>query len=1113
MTAVDRSLTHYRPLPADQSPTVLEEEMLARWREEDILARTLAAREGRENFVFFEGPPTANGKPGIHHVISRTIKDLFCRYHVMKGRRVLRKAGWDTHGLPVEIEVEKALGISGKQQIEELGVERFNQLCRESVWKYLNEWERLSERIGYWLDYENAYVTYTNEYIESVWWALATLHRKNLLDRGYKILPYCPRCGTALSSHEVAQGYEDVRDPSVYVALELITDSADAHWAGRIEGDAQSALRGRPVGSAQSRRVLVWTTTPWTLVSNVALAVNPELSYVELVRRERDEEGTLILAEARAPVVLGDDWPDRWEVFQRLSGEALGGLRYRRPLDWMPISSGKHEIIVAESFVSASDGSGIVHMAPAFGVDDYAAGQRHGLAFLQPVDARGEFPADMPVVGGKFVKDADPLIIEELRRRGSLWKAGTEEHSYPHCWRCGTPLLYYARESWFVRTTAYRDRMLARNARVKWAPPETGQKRFGEWLTNNIDWALSRDRYWGTPLPIWVCDHNKDHIEAIGSYAQLAERLGNPLPEAFDPHKPFIDRYEWPCRDCTGTMRRVSEVIDAWFDSGSMPFAQWHYPFENRDLLESQYPADFIAEAIDQTRGWFYSLLAVATGLGDELPNNRESGVRSQESGSQRLFDTAPYRAVVVNDMVLDAEGKKMSKSLGNIVDPWQVIPKHGVDAVRLFLVGSSQVWLPRRFDEAGIRDFAGRFLLTLKNVYSGIFAQYANFGWAPGESDPPLTERPLIDRWVLSRLTSVERRADEHLKTLDATLAVRSVMEFVVDDVSNWYVRLNRARFYDVEPPDSRAAFATLHEVLVVTSRLLAPFAPFVTDWMHRELTGSGVHTAPYTREDEGGDARNVHVDHELERAMQQLRTLSTLSRAAREEADVKVRQPLARMVCVVPQGATPLLREMVPLLAAELNVKRVEFAETGDALVRLEAKPNFRSLGKRFGKATPLAAQAVTALTSDALAAFERGEPVAISVNGESHELTPEDLTVLRRASGNLVVKEEGGFFAAIDPTVTPALRREGLARELVSRIQRMRKEAGFAVSDRIVVFLAGDPELEATAREFTDYISREVLAHELTVGENPPATVNVTPFLEVDDLRVRVALKRVT
>ncbi|HEY7407873.1 MAG TPA: isoleucine--tRNA ligase [Gemmatimonadaceae bacterium] len=1111
MTAVDRPGTHYRALPPDQAPGVLEDEMLGRWTEENMLARTLEAREGREDFVFFEGPPTANGKPGIHHVFSRTIKDLFCRYRVMKGYRVLRKAGWDTHGLPVEIEVEKQLGISGKPQIEEIGVERFNQLCRESVWRYRADWERLSARIGYWLDYDNPYVTYTNDYVESVWWALATLHEQDLLYRGHKILPYCPRCGTALSSHEVAQGYEDVRDPSVYIAVEIEGGTRTEDRGNRSDvGESNSSRLG---SHASRRRLLVWTTTPWTLVSNVALAVHPDLAYIELVRQGRENEGTVILAEARAAAVLGEDWTDRWDVVQRVQGAALGGLRYRRPLDWVPFGEGEHEVIVTESFVSAEDGSGIVHMAPAFGADDYAAGRRHGLAFVQPVDARGEFPADMPVIGGKFVKQADPLIIEELRRRGSLWKAGTIEHAYPHCWRCGTPLLYYARESWFVRTTAYRDRMLARNARVNWNPPETGQKRFGEWLTNNIDWALSRDRYWGTPLPVWVCDRTRDHAEAIGSYARLAERLGRPLPDDFDPHKPFIDRYDWPCRQCDGTMRRVPEVIDTWFDSGSMSFAQWHYPFENQDILPTQYPADFIAEGVDQTRGWFYSLLAIASGLGPALPNNEEPGVRNQASGGGRPFDTAPYRAVVVNDLVLDAEGLKMSKSRGNIVDPWDVIPRHGADAVRLFLVASSQVWLPRKFDEAGIRELAGRFLLTLKNVYSGIFAQYANFGWSPSESDPPLAERPLIDRWVLSRLTSIERRCDAQLDAYDATLAARTVMDFLVDDVSNWYVRLNRPRFYDVDTPDSRAAFATLHEVLVVTCRLLAPFAPFATDWMHRELTGETVHTAPYTRDDVGGDARNVSVDQELERGMTQLRTLATLARAAREEADVKVRQPLSRLVCVVPLGASASLREMVPLLAAELNVKQVEFAETGDALVRLEAKANFRSLGKRFGKATPLAAQAVAALTTDALAAFERGEPVAISVNGESHQLAAEDLTVLRRASGALVVKEAAGFFAAIDPTVTPALRREGFARELVSRIQRMRKEAGFAVSDRIVVYVAGDPELEATAREFTDYISGEVLARELTVGEDFPTTVNVAQSLELDGLPVRVALHRVS
>ncbi|HEU4641815.1 MAG TPA: isoleucine--tRNA ligase [Gemmatimonadaceae bacterium] len=1069
----------YRLLPPDLPAEELEREMLERWTEEDLLERTVREREGAEPFVFFEGPPTANGRPGIHHVFARTIKDLFCRYRVMKGFQVHRKAGWDTHGLPVEIEVEKQLGISGKQQIEEVGVERFNQLCRESVWKYKGDWERLSARIGYWLDYRDPYITYSNDYVESVWWALATLFGKGLLYRGHKILPYCARCGTALSSHEVAQGYEDVKDPSVYVALDLV-DAA-----------------GEPTG----RRILVWTTTPWTLVSNVALAVHPELTYVELRRRAR-EEPTLVLAESRVPAVLGDDWSDRWTVVSRHAGSELAGQRYRRPLDWVAYGTGAHEVIVAETFVSAEDGSGVVHMAPAFGADDYAAGQRHGLAFLQPVNLRGEFPPEMPLVGGMFVKKADPDIIEELRRRGVLWKAAVLEHSYPHCWRCGTPLLYYARESWFVRTTAFREGMLARNARVDWHPPEVGEGRFGEWLKNNIDWALSRDRYWGTPLPVWVCDASAEHVEAIGSYAELAARLGEPLPADFDPHKPHIDRYTWRCTSatCTGTMRRVPEVIDTWFDSGSMPFAQWHYPFEHRDIVERQYPADFIAEGVDQTRGWFYSLLAIATGLGDALPNNLGEG------GTNAL--AAPYEAVVVNDLVLDADGQKMSKSKGNVVDPWAVVSRHGADAVRLFLIASSQVWMPRRFDEEAIRELAGRFLLTLKNVYSGIFAQYANFGWTPGPDDPPPAARPVIDRWVLSRLATVERRVDELLWTYDATLAAREVMEFVVDDVSNWYVRLNRARFYDVDGADNRAAFATLHEVLVAVCRMLAPFAPFVTDWMHRELTGSSVHLAPFGR---GRGAPEV-VDAELERAMSDLRTLATLARAAREDAGVKVRQPLPRLVCVVPNYRAGMFAQLEPLLRAELNVKEVEFASSGDALVRLEAKPNFRALGRRFGKRTPMAAQAVAALSSEALFAFEHGAPLAIALDGESHVLATEELEIVRRASGELVVKEEAGYVAAIDPTVTPELRREGIARELVSRVQRMRKDAGFAVSDRIRLQVTGSAEAEAVAREHEAYVAAEVLASEVAIGGDVAGNPDAVQTVELVDDTVRIALTRV-
>ena len=1081
--AGSRAATRYRLLPPDRPAATLEQEMLERWAAEDILARTVREREGAPDFVFFEGPPTANGRPGIHHVFSRTVKDLFCRYRVMKGYRVLRKAGWDTHGLPVEIEVEKALGINGKHQIEEIGVERFNQLCRESVWKYKSEWEELSSRIGYWLDYAHPYITYSNEYVESVWWALKTLFERELLYRGHKILPFCPRCGTTLSSHEVAQGYEDVTDPSVYVALDLVP--------GTGQGTTQEA------GGA-SRRILVWTTTPWTLVSNVALAVHPDLEYMELRRRTGVDASTLILAAARVPAVMGEDWTDRWDVVRRLPGARLAGLRYRRPLDWVPYGEGEHEVIVAESFVSAEDGSGVVHMAPAFGADDYAAGRRHKLAFLQPVNLRGEFPADMPLVGGMFVKTADPVIIQELQARGVLWKAGTLEHSYPHCWRCGTPLLYYARESWFVRTTEFRDAMLARHARVAWHPAEVGEGRFGEWLRNNIDWALSRDRYWGTPLPVWVCDANDAHREAIGSYAELAARWGQPLPAAFDPHKPYIDRYEWRCgrSGCAGTMRRVPEVIDTWFDSGSMSFAQWHFPFEGAAMMAQQYPADFIAEGVDQTRGWFYSLLAIATGLGDAIPGNMADGPTDALA--------APYRSVVVNDLVLDATGAKMSKSRGNAVDPWTVLERHGADAIRLFLIASSQVWVPRRFDEEAIRELAGRFLLTFRNVYSGIFARYANFGWAPGPEDPAPDARPAIDRWILSRLAHVQHEVDAFMTGYDATLAARAVMEFLVDDVSNWYVRRSRARFYEVDASDNRAAFATLHEVLVVTCRLLAPFAPFMTDWMHRELTGDSVHLADF-----GGGTGTP--DPALEQGMADIRRLVSLARSARESAKVNVRQPLSRLVCVVPNYKAGTFEELEPLLRVELNVKAVEFVSSSDALVRLEARPNFRALGKRFGKRTPLAARAVAALSSEALLAFEHGEAVAIAVDGESHALGAEDLDIVRRASGELVVQEDGGYVAAIDPTVTDELRAEGVARELVSRVQRMRKDLDYDVSDRVRLQVTGSPTVEAIVREHERYIAGEVLARDIVTGGDVMVPADAVQTVELLDDTVRIALTR--
>jgi isoleucyl-tRNA synthetase len=1090
----DEKGRRFRLLPTDRSPDELEKEMLALWKDEKLFQQTLAQAEGKPEFVFFEGPPTANGRPGIHHVFSRTVKDLFCRYRAMSGFHVARKAGWDTHGLPVEIEVEKRIetefGVrTAKQQIETIGVERFNAMCRESVWRYRADWQDLSERIGYWLDYSDPYVTYSNDYIESVWWALATMFRRGRLYRGHKVLPYCARCGTTLSSHEVAQGYKDVKDPSAYVAIDLV---------------------GEKKGAVERRRILVWTTTPWTLVSNVALAVRPTLEYVELRKKKSDAKETIILASSRASAVLGDDYGGRWETLATFPGSTLVGKRYKRPLDWVEYTEGEHEIVIGEDFVSAEEGTGVVHMAPAFGADDYAAGKRNGLAFLQPVNLRGEFPSEMPLVGGKFVKDADPIILEELKRRGSLWKSTLHEHAYPHCWRCETPLLYYARTSWFVRTTEFKDAMLVRNSRVDWHPTEVGAGRFGEWLTNNIDWAVSRDRYWGTPLPIWVCDLDDSHAEAIGGYAELSERSGVAIEEGFDPHKPFIDRFSWKC-ECGGTKKRTPEVIDAWFDSGSMPFAQWHFPFENQQKFERYYPADFIAEGIDQTRGWFYSLLAIATGLGDALPNN----LLAHETHEPRVGDTAPYRAVVVNDLVLDAEGQKMSKRLGNIIDPETVIPRYGADAVRLFLTTSSQLWTPRRFDEAGIRDTAGRFLLTFKNVYTGIFAEYANFGWAPSDKDPSPEDRPLLDRWVLSRLASVERDADHLLRRYEATNAAKGVMAFFDEDVSKWYVRQSRHRFYDVDSDDNRAAFATLHEILAVTCRLLAPFAPFITDWVHRELTGGSVHLASYGRGQPG------LVDIDLERAMAHVRTLSTLGRAAREDAGVKVRQPLARMVCVVPPVAAGsgsagkrregMLEELSPLLAAELNIKKIEFISSADDLVTLKAKPNFRSLGKKFGKNTPLASEAVQALTSDALREFESGKPLYVSVGNDSHELSAEDLSVVRTASGELVVKEESGYFAALDPVVTRELRLEGIARELVSRVQRLRKELGFAVSDRITLSVGGSAEVQEAVKAFQKWIADEVLAVRVRVGELIEGT-HATHAFDLDGQSVEVALERV-
>ncbi len=1043
----------YPELP--ESLLRLEEEILETWRREGLFRQTLEATARGAPFVFYEGPPTANGKPGLHHILSRTFKDLVCRHRTMLGRSVTRIAGWDTHGLPVEIEAEKKLGISGKPEIEKLGIARFNQVCRDSVFTYKEDWERLSERIGYWLDYSHPYVTFHTEYIESVWWILKELAGKGLLYRGYKSVPYCPRCGTALSSHEVAQGYKDVQDASLFFLCPLLDPEGERDPRGRA--------------------FLAWTTTPWTVPSNVGLAIHPHLTYAEVRAGDR----RLILAEALVEKVLGEGI----EVLGRYRAEELAGQRYQRPLDLVgvPQDPGSSWTVVLEDFVSAEEGTGIVHMAPAFGADDYAAGRRHNLAMLRPVDDAGRFLPEIPLVGGMFVKDADPLLVEELGRRGNLHRIGTTVHSYPHCWRCESPLLYMARDSWFAATSSLKEEMLQENRGVNWLPPEAGEKRFGEWLENNVDWALSRDRYWGTPLPVWVCDGDPDHVEWIGGLEELRERAGG-LPEGFDPHRPFIDGVTWGCRSCGGVMRRSPAVVDVWFDSGAMPYAQWHFPFENREEFESHFPADFICEAIDQTRGWFYSLLAISTLLGR---------------------GTA-YRNVMVNGHILDLEGQKMSKSKGNAVDPWDAVNEHGADPVRWFMVTVSHPGASKRYDPEGVREAARKYFDTLFNTYR-FFSLYASVeGWTPSDRDPKPQDRPLIDRWVLSRLHGLVGEVGAELNAFEVTRAYRAVGEFLMEDLSNWYVRRSRSRFWG-SGEDSLAAFRTLWECLVALTRLSAPVTPFSTDWLHRALTGGSVHLAPFPA------PLATLRDLKLEEGMEAVRALVSLGRAAREEVQIRVRQPLGRMHAVTPLPGM-LDPGLLALLQEELNVKEVSFPGSAEGLVTLKAKPNYRILGPRFQKRTEEAARAIRGLPGEALAAFRRGDRVPIQVGEETFALEAGELEVVDEALGGLVVRGDGRFMVALDPALDSGLRREGLARELVNRIQRLRKDSGLEITDRIALGVFGPGEVQEAARAFEAFIAGETLSLELRVGElSGTEAYEAQGEVDLDGLTVRIALSR--
>ncbi len=1038
-------MTVFRPVSTRPDWRTEEERILEFWKQNRIFERSVEQRRGAEPWVFYEGPPTANGLPHIGHVLTRVYKDIFPRYHTMKGRYVLRKAGWDTHGLPVEIEVEKELGLSGKKQIEEFGVAEFNRLCRESVFRYVEKWRELTDRIGFWIDMDHPYITMDNAYIETVWWILKTYWDRELLYQDYKVVPYCPRCGTPLSDHEVALGYAETEDPSVYVKFPL-ADEPNVYF-------------------------LVWTTTPWTLPGNVALAVGEEIEYVKV----RQGDDVYILARERLEVLDGEH-----EVLETMKGKALVGKHYQPLFRFLPVEQ-DYAYVVAGDFVSVEEGTGIVHIAPAFGAEDLEVAREYNLPILMTVKEDGTFIADVKPWAGLFVKDADPLITEELRRRGLLYKAETYVHTYPFCWRCKTPLLYYARTTWYIRTTRHKEDLLRTNQEINWVPEHIRDGRFGNWLENNVDWALGRERYWGTPLPVWRCESCGTHV-CIGSVRELEERSGQDLSD-LDLHRPYIDEVTFPCDSCGGTMRRVPEVIDVWFDSGAMPYAQWHYPFENQDIFEGQYPADFVCEAVDQTRGWFYSLHAIST----------------------LLFNKPAFKNCVVLGLILDEQGRKMSKSLGNVVDPWDVLNQHGADAVRWYLFTAAPPWAERRFSANLVGEVVRRFMLTLWNTYA-FFVTYANIeGWKPGTSAaPPVSERPPIDRWLLSELNLLVEKVDAGLAKFNATGSGRAIAAFV-DQLSNWYVRRTRRRFWEGDP----AAFATLYEALVTLTQLLAPYMPFLAESMWQNLVRSvqpeaaeSVHLTDFPVAD-----RSL-VDEELNASMALVQKVASLGLAARNRAGIKVRQPLQELVVSLPAEEAPRLQALADLVLDELNVKGLRVAPA-EEVVSYRVSLNPAKLGPRLGAKLKAAQAALQEADQTELAKkLLAGEPITLSVNGETVTVAPDEASVETEDRPGYASVSEGPYTVAVNTTITEELRREGLARELARHLNQLRKEANLELTDRIEVWLAGVPE-EVLA-EYADYLKGEALAVRLEAGEGPEA-VTARKRLHVNGLEVTVAIRR--
>ncbi|MEZ0396609.1 MAG: isoleucine--tRNA ligase [Anaerolineales bacterium] len=1048
----------FKPVNPKLDTPALEEGVLKFWRHQKIFEKTVSERQGAPEFVFFEGPPTANGKPGVHHVLARAFKDMFPRYKIMRGYHVIRRGGWDTHGLPVEIEVEKRHGFTQKRQIEEYGIAKFNEECRKSAFDYIQEWEKLTERIGFWVDLDEAYVTYTNDYIESVWWILKNFWERGLLYKGYKVVPYCPRCGTPLSDHEVALGYDEATDPSVFVRMPLVDTPGTS--------------------------LLVWTTTPWTLPANVAVAAKADVDYVT-VERTLPEGGAerLILAEALLEKVFRGE---AVKVVERFKGKKLKGKKYHPLFTFVPPEKPAHYVVLGD-FVTTEDGTGLVHMAPAFGAEDMQAAQEFDLPVVMTVAPDGTFLPEVTPWRGVFVKDADPLITEDLRARGLLFRLETYTHTYPFCWRCHTPMLYYARESWYIRTSQFKDRLVELNNRINWVPEHIKEGRFGNWLANNIDWALSRERYWGTPLPVWECGQCK-HRECIGSVAELSQKAGRDL-SGMDLHRPHVDEVTYACPQCGGTMRRVLDLIDVWFDSGSMPVAQWHYPFENKDMFERQFPADFICEAVDQTRGWFYTLHAIST----------------------LLFDQECFRNVICLGLILDGEGRKMSKSLGNIANPWDAINTHGADALRWYLYTASPPGNERRYSAELVGEVVRSFTLTLWNVYS-FFITYANLDeWRPGGQTDNLAYNSL-DKWLLSSLNALVRDVTEAYEHYDVPGATRPIQNFV-EALSTWYLRRSRRRFWKSESDtDKQAAYSTLYTALVTLAKLLAPAMPFLAEELYQNLVRSVDPQAPESVHlSEWPQVNAALIDETLNREMELVMKLVSLGHSARQKANRKVRQPLAEAAFALGRpDERHAVETYADLIMDELNVKRVRLLDASSEAATFFLKPLPKQLGQKYGSKFPAIQKAILALdAASAAPTLLSGRPLQVTVNGESLDILPEEVEVRAEAKAGFAVAAEGAYLAALVTDLTPDLVREGLAREFVRRVQDLRKTAGLEVADRIRLYVEATPGLREAIETHRDYVTAETLTVELNFAAPPVGAAAAAD--EFDGEKVSVGLTR--